>query len=98
MLPQHLLNFFPVASHFWFLGIFWFGYLFIKQFINNQKDIPPSIKKDTKEAEQIIHTLNPYLKTKVNVKLNKKNGGILNIHFSSLKELISIIKKIKNEQ
>ena len=33
-----------------------------------------------------------------NVKLNKKNGGILNIHFFFLLELISIIKKIKNEQ
>ena len=48
--------------------------------------------------KDIVETLNPYLKTKISTKFNKKKGGTLNIQFSSLKELIRIIKKIKNEQ
>ena len=71
----------------------------IKSFINTQKFIPPTIiSQDKQEEQNIAETLNPYLKTKINTKFNKKNGGTLRIHFTSLKDLIRIIKKIKNEQ
>ena len=71
----------------------------IKKFKNTQKYIPPTIiSQEKQEMEDFVETLNPYLKTKISTKFNKKKGGSLNIHFSSLKELVRIIKKIKNEQ
>ena len=71
----------------------------IKKFKNIQKFIPPTIiSQEKQEMEECAETLNPYLKTKISTKFNEKQGGSLNIHFSSLKELVRIIKKIKNEQ
>jgi len=70
----------------------------IKRFIRNQRDIPPTIHSGIKvTTDEIIQTLKPYLKTKINIKLNKEDEGVLNIHFSSLKELIGIVNKIRNE-
>ena len=56
---------------------------------------------ETLGAEVLVSShdkIDSYLKTKISTKINKKKGGTLNIQFSSLKELIRIIKKIKNEQ
>ena len=73
--------------------------ILIKNFIKIQRLIPPTIiSQEKQEIEEMAETLNSYLKTQISTKFNKKMGGTLNIQFSSLKELIRIIKKIKNEQ
>ena len=69
----------------------------IKKFIKNRQNISPIIKNDTQEINEIAQTLSPYLKIKINTKVNKNGGGTLNILFNSLEELVKIIKKIKNE-
>ncbi len=68
----------------------------IKKFQGVLRDIHPTIS-DKKEIDNLAQTLNPYLKTRINTTLKKKEGGVLNIHFTSLEELIRIIKLIKNE-
>ena len=69
----------------------------IKKFIQHKRYIPPTIQEETKiTTDEIIKSLKPYLKTKINIKWND-DSGILNIHFSSLKKLLEIVKKIRNE-
>ena len=63
-----------------------------------QKEKCTIISQEKQEMKNIADTLNAYLKTKISTKFNKKKGGTLNIQFSSIKELLRIIKKIKNEQ
>jgi len=65
---------------------------------NTQQSSNQRKNKKNKGYNTLIKGLDTYLKVKVEAKLNKKNGGLLNIHFSSLEELKQIIKKIKNEQ
>jgi len=68
----------------------------IKKFQRVLRDIPLTLS-DKKDIDDLAQTLNPYLKTRINTTLKKKEGGVLNIHFTSSEELIRIIKLIKNE-
>tara|TARA_Y100000994_G_scaffold121434_1_gene99825 strand:- start:3575 stop:4435 length:861 start_codon:yes stop_codon:yes gene_type:complete len=70
----------------------------INKFIAGEKNIPPKINsKDRSEIKKIAKKLTPYLKTKINTHIAEDGSGTLKIHFSSLKDLIQIIKKINNE-
>ena len=68
----------------------------IKSYKVNNQQVSNEIKNQ--KHNNLINGLDTYLKVKVEAKLNKQNGGLLNIHFSSLRQLKQIIKKIKNEQ
>ena len=53
---------------------------------------------DQSTIKELTDSLAPYLNATIKSKISKKKSGTINIHFSSLKDLIRIIKKIKNEQ
>ena len=71
----------------------------IKSYKKNNQKLSNKIKnKNNTVNNALIYELETYLKARVEAKLNKKSGGLLSIHFSSLKQLKQIIKKIKNGQ
>ena len=53
---------------------------------------------DQSTIKELTDSLAPYLNATIKSKISKNKSGTINIHFSSLKDLIRIIKKIKNEQ
>tara|TARA_Y100001970_G_scaffold91791_1_gene115843 strand:+ start:41975 stop:42838 length:864 start_codon:yes stop_codon:yes gene_type:complete len=71
----------------------------IKNSTINKPEIPTNNHaSNEKKIQKLAKSLTPYLKTKIKSTINKNNSGAINIHFSSLEDLIRIIKKIKNEQ
>ena len=71
----------------------------IKNSIISPRKIPPDKHfTDQKTIKALTESLAPYLNTTIKSKINRNKGGTINIHFSSLKDLIRIIRLIKNEQ
>ena len=71
----------------------------IDKFLVGEKNSPPKNNHTDKDkVQKIAKELACYLKTKINTNTTEDGMGILKIHFASLKDLIQITKKIKNEQ
>jgi len=71
----------------------------IKNSIISPRKIPPDKHfADQKTIKELTESLAPYLNTTIKSKINRNKKGTINIHFSSLKDLIRIIRLIKNEQ
>ena len=69
--------------------------LLVGQSIKKSGSIRPNKKYD---FSKFMNQLSKIFNTKIKIKLNKKETGMIQINFTSLKHLQQLIKKLSNEK